>query len=67
MSGTSLDGVDLTYCEFNNPDDWKFNLIHAETVSYTDSWRKILGELHDRSAEKIYQISQIISISAVYF
>lgn len=45
MSGTSLDGVDLADClfEFQNG-KWKYAIINADTVSYTDMWKQRLGE-----------------------
>ena len=38
MSGTSLDGVDLAYIEFNHSDCWRFKIFQSETISYTDEW-----------------------------
>ena len=56
MSGTSLDGVDIAYCEFNFDTIWSFRLIHAETIIYDAFWKKILGEIQKESAEKISEI-----------
>lgn len=56
MSGTSLDGVDIAYCEFNFDTIWSFRLIHAETIIYDAFWKKILGEIQKASAEKISEI-----------
>ena len=53
MSGTSLDGVDIAYCEFSHENEWSFQLLHAETVSYDEYWKKNLGEIHRGSAEMI--------------
>jgi anhydro-N-acetylmuramic acid kinase len=53
MSGTSLDGVDLAYCEFNFNGQWTFRIIHAETVSYNEYWKGLLGNIHKGSAEDI--------------
>lgn len=50
MSGTSLDGIDLAYCEFN--DDHNFTLLAAETYPYPAAWHKRLAELHLASAEE---------------
>lgn len=46
MSGTSLDGLDIAYCRFW--EDWSYEIRHAETIPYTDQWRKRLRGL-DRS------------------
>ena len=43
MSGTSLDGLDIAYCSFNKTDEnWAFNLIHAESVSYPENLLNLL-------------------------
>lgn len=34
MSGTSLDGVDLSFCEYYFKNKWNFNLIAAKTYPY---------------------------------
>ncbi len=49
MSGTSLDGIDLAYCEFS--DERHFQLIAAETYNYPASWQERLASLHHASAE----------------
>lgn len=50
MSGTSLDGVDLAYCEFR--DASHYTLLAAETVPYPPQWRERLATLHRASAEE---------------
>ncbi len=43
MSGTSLDGLDLAFCEFlENDGVWKFEIKHVETLAYTDEWKRKL-------------------------
>lgn len=56
MSGTSLDGVDIAYCEFSHASHWTFELIYCETIAYDEYWKKLLGELHLSSAEKISEV-----------
>lgn len=47
MSGTSLDGLDMAYCEFiHKQDQWHFKLKAAETKRYNTQWRKRLAEAH---------------------
>lgn len=39
MSGSSLDGLDLAFCEFENKNNqWNFAIVKAETISYSDNW-----------------------------
>lgn len=43
MSGTSLDGIDIAYCEFNeNKGTWQFDILAADCISYTKEWHKKL-------------------------
>lgn len=58
MSGTSLDGVDLAYCEFSFDKYWKYNILHAETIPYPKEWIDQLQNLmqvkkHDAEAASI--------------
>jgi anhydro-N-acetylmuramic acid kinase len=50
MSGTSLDGVDLAYCEFILDSKWKFQISHTETTPYPKHWFNILSKIHLGSA-----------------
>ncbi len=44
MSGTSLDGLDIAYCEFREEETWKYQIQHAITVPYPEDWRvRMLG------------------------
>lgn len=46
MSGTSLDGVDLAYVEFNQTNNkWEFKLKAHESISYSTEWRNRLAKL----------------------
>ncbi|MEM7036511.1 MAG: anhydro-N-acetylmuramic acid kinase, partial [Bacteroidota bacterium] len=52
MSGTSLDGVDLAYCEFTEKEGaWSFELLAAETFPYDEQWYARLRCVDDQSAE----------------
>ncbi len=43
MSGTSLDGLDIVFCEFyKNIGEWKFNIKQAETTAYSTAWKETL-------------------------
>jgi|CryBogDrversion2_1035201.scaffolds.fasta_scaffold00101_6 anhydro-N-acetylmuramic acid kinase len=46
MSGTSLDGLDLAYCEFSNdPGKWEYIIRYAETIPYSEDWFSRLSSL----------------------
>lgn len=41
MSGTSLDGLDMAYCEFEEQEGrWNFSILQAETAAYSDELRQ---------------------------
>jgi len=52
MSGSSLDGLDLAFCEFKIEDkaiaEWK--LIEAETIPFEEKWISRLAHLPNQSA-----------------
>ncbi len=51
MSGTSLDGLDIAFCEFSNEDHyWVYKIHAAETIPYTDEWQTTLSTLENGSA-----------------
>mgnify|MGYP003345407714 FL=1 len=69
MSGTSLDGVDICFCNFSfENDEWKFLIHNTETVSYEKNWLSKLSnahciaesELKQLDIEYTYYISSII-------
>lgn len=40
MSGTSLDGLDLAYCQFLKKDkDWEFKILNTKSVDYTPQFK----------------------------
>ncbi|MCQ2260243.1 MAG: anhydro-N-acetylmuramic acid kinase [Bacteroidales bacterium] len=47
MSGTSLDGLDIAYCDIQ---DNGFELLAAETYPYSETWTKCLSSLENASA-----------------
>ena len=51
MSGTSLDGVDIAYCEFEFENDkWDYNINAAKTYEYSAEWNERLRNAHDLDA-----------------
>lgn len=45
MSGSSLDGVDLAYCEFSYDTKWHYKIIKTQTISYPEEWAIALAEM----------------------
>lgn len=46
MSGSSLDGLDIAYANFNiKNDDISFELIKAETIAFSEQWQRRLKNL----------------------
>jgi anhydro-N-acetylmuramic acid kinase len=51
MSGTSMDGLDIAYCEFESGNaGWKYTIGAAETIKYNPTWITRLTELHKQPA-----------------
>lgn len=47
MSGTSLDGVDLAYINFNYSQNWTFEIFESETIPYHHKWLdKLKNAIH---------------------
>ncbi len=47
MSGTSLDGLDIALCRFFHCEEsYNYNIEHAATIPYDESWKKKLGTAH---------------------
>jgi len=42
MSGTSLDGIDLCYANYNFNNKWSYKILNATTYNYTDQWKERL-------------------------
>ncbi|MFW6104023.1 MAG: anhydro-N-acetylmuramic acid kinase [Bacteroidota bacterium] len=52
MSGSSLDGLDLAYCTFQEQDGgWNYQIKQAETLSYDKPLADQLGKLNEIAAE----------------
>jgi len=54
MSGTSLDGVDLSHIQFNIKNNkWKFKILESETVPYDTNWIYELKSAVDFSEDEL--------------
>jgi anhydro-N-acetylmuramic acid kinase len=57
MSGTSLDGVDVAFCRFIGRDDlWQYEILQAETISYSDNWQKKLRNARNVTAQDLIKL-----------
>lgn len=58
MSGTSLDGLDICFVEFQKePGKWNFKILKAETLAYSDEWEQKLRAAINLSSEKLLEIN----------
>ncbi|WP_312296436.1 anhydro-N-acetylmuramic acid kinase [Chryseobacterium sp.] len=57
MSGTSLDGLDICFAEFDRQDQWTFRILKAETIPYSDDWEKRLKNSIHLSAEDLLELN----------
>jgi anhydro-N-acetylmuramic acid kinase len=57
MSGTSLDGLDISAVDFFYSDEgWSFKIVEAETIGYTENWETRLRNSTELSGEKLIQL-----------
>jgi anhydro-N-acetylmuramic acid kinase len=55
MSGTSLDGIDLTICTFTKNQEWEYKIEKSNTLKYSISWKSKLATLHTQNKGIIEQ------------
>jgi len=56
MSGTSLDGLDIVYVKINAAENYSFEILKAETISYINEWKSTLKEGFHLSGEKLLKL-----------
>ena len=57
MSGTSLDGLDLAAVEFQQEKEiWSFKIDFAETVTYSEEWKKKLKNTPFLPGERLIEL-----------
>jgi len=57
MSGTSLDGIDICFCNFSfENEEWKFLIYNTETVAYEKSWVSKLSNAHCISESELQKL-----------
>lgn len=57
MSGTSLDGIDLAYVNFDFSEEWKYEILAAETVPYPQYWHKELSNAVNYDASRLEKLN----------
>lgn len=72
MSGTSLDGLDLCFAQFQmEGDNWRILNMQTRALDYSPIWRKNLSEAFDLTSEDLKQLDrsfgQFIGSSVVDF
>ena len=54
MSGSSLDGVDIAVCAFEEgADQWKYDLLYSHTFEYSPTWTAKLTNAHSLSGKSL--------------
>lgn len=56
MSGTSLDGIDLVYVKIGFKSDHFFEILLAETIPYSNSWKERLSNGFHLKGEALNQL-----------
>lgn len=57
MSGTSLDGIDIALCRFSEyGNSWSYEIVDAQTISYSKLWINKLSHAHLLSAEEFLML-----------
>ena len=58
MSGTSLDGIDLAYIHFDVENNYKFQILEAQTVDYSKKWREKLNSAIDLEDNRLRDLDK---------
>ena len=58
MSGTSLDGLDICYAQFQNITNWEFEILKTETIPYSPEWKNRLQNAIQLSAEDLLALDK---------
>jgi anhydro-N-acetylmuramic acid kinase len=59
MSGTSLDGIDLSHIKLHlNDSKWTFEILESETIGYSQSWMNQLQSAVDYTEIELKKLNQ---------
>lgn len=53
MSGTSLDGVDLVYVQFDEINYRDFQILHSQTIGYSNEWKQLLKNAIHKTEQEL--------------
>jgi anhydro-N-acetylmuramic acid kinase len=56
MSGTSLDGLDIAYCHFDEVNTRFFKIVKAKTIEYPKSWISNLKNCENANARELAEL-----------
>lgn len=57
MSGSSLDGVDIAYCEFKRKKNgWTYKVPYTITYDYSPEWHNKLKDAYYASANELAEL-----------
>lgn len=58
MSGTSLDGLDICYVDFEkSADNWSFEILQAETIPYDGNWFSQLKNAINLTSQDLLELN----------
>lgn len=58
MSGTSLDGLDICHVKFSKSENWNFEILATETISYDENWKLKLQNTPQLSTEDLLALDK---------
>ena len=58
MSGTSLDGLDICHVKLSKSENWSFEILATETISYKENWKLKLQNAPQLSAEDLLALDK---------
>ncbi len=62
MSGTSCDGLDITYCEFYKNKIWNYKITHCETIRYDKILIKKISKKFSHINEELLSLDKYFGV-----